>query len=303
VAVVPEQAVTVDEPIVAAGAMATPFAPPIPAEGPSPDRTAAWPSMRRLTTLEESVIASPNSVELTRSPATDYFQRFLSSDAHVAEMFHVNTKISIHSTVNAFIDEEELAATRRWFYDTAYRPQAEDLDLETAEASGIMVRLQRQPGALGRFLRRLSEPNLGDLRYAIDLLVVLESRIYHLVPDGPFLWLERLILEDELGLLPALVPAMPSQRKNRVEAYVFVVAAPWRYMVLQGPRGYRRMLMDAGALLRCIERIGQEEKLSVATSLDFYDSRLDGLLRLDGVERSTLAVIRLSSGNRGRVEA
>jgi hypothetical protein len=62
------------------------------------------------------------------------------------------------------------------------------------------------------------------------------------------------------------------------------------------------MLMDAGALLNCIERIGQEEKLSVAASLDFYDSRLDGLLRLDGVERSTLAMIRLSSGNRGRAE-
>jgi hypothetical protein len=302
VAVMPEQAVAVDEPTGAAEAMATPFAPPIPAEGPSPDRTAAWPSMRRLTTLEEAVIASPNSVELIRSPATDYFQRFLSSDVHVAEMFHVNTKISIHSTVNAFIDEEELAATRRWFYDTAYRPQAEDLDLETAEASGIMKRLQTQPGALGRFLLRLSDPNLGELRYSLDLLVVVEGRIYHLAPDGPFLWLERLILPEELGLLPALIPTLPSQGRNRVEAYLFVVAAPWRYMVLQGPRGYRRMLMDAGALLRCIERIGQEEKLSVAASLDFYDCRLDGLLRLDGVERSTLAAIRLSRGNRNRVE-
>lgn len=301
-AVVPEQVATVVEPVPAGEAMATPFAPPIPAEGPSSDRTAAWPSMSRLTRLEEAVIASPNSVELTRSPAIDYFQRFLSSDSHVAELFHVNTKISHHSTVNAFIDEEELAATRRWFYDTAYRPQAEDLDLETAEASGIMKSLQAMPGSLGRFLCRLSEPSLGELRYALDLLAVIEGRIYHLAPDGPFLWLERLILPDELDLLPALAPAPPRHRRNRVDGYLFVVAAPWRYMVLQGPRGYRRMLMDAGALLRCIERIGQEEKLAVAASLDFYDARLDGLLRLDGVERSTLAVVRLSSGNRKRME-
>ncbi|MDQ6713088.1 MAG: hypothetical protein M3Z28_07845 [Candidatus Dormibacteraeota bacterium] len=299
-----EQTVIVDEPILADEAVvATPFAPPIPAQGPSAARTAAWPSMSRLTTLEEAVIASPNSVELLRNPATDYFQRFLSSTPQVAELFHENTKISAHSTVNTFMDEEALASTRRWFYATAYRPQAADLDLETAQTSGIMKRLQILPGALGRFLRRLSEPDLGELRYALDLLVVMEGRIYHLAPDSPFLWLERLILPDELELLSALTPTLPPQPRTRVEAYLFVVAAPWRYMVLQGPRGYRRTLMDAGALLRCLEQIGEKEQLSVAATVDFYDARLDGLLRLDGVERSTLAMLRLSADHRSRVES
>jgi hypothetical protein len=298
-----KQTVVVDEPVlVDAAALATPFAPPIPAEGPSPERTAAWPSMSRLTALEEAVIASPNSVELTRNPAIDYFQRFLSAAPHVSELFHENTKISLHSTVNAFMDEEELASTRRWFYATAYRPQAADLDLETAEASGVMKRLQIMPGSLGGFLRRLSEPDLGELRYALDLLVVMEGRIYHLAPDSPFLWLERLILPDELELLSELTPTLQLQKRTRVEAYLFLVAAPWRYMVLQGPRGYRRTLMDAGALLRCVERIGAEEKLYVETTVDFYDARLDGLLRLDGVERSTLAVVRLSGWQRSRVK-
>ena len=43
-----------------------------------------------------------------------------------------------------------------------------------------------------------------------------------------------------------------------------------------------------------IERTGDEEKISLAATVDFYDARLDGLLRLDGVERSTLAVVRIS---------
>ena len=139
-----------------------------------------------------------------------------------------------------------------------------------------------------------STRGVAELRYALDLLVIIDDRIYHLAPGSAFLWLERLMLSNELELLASLVPTLSFEPRTRVTAYLFVVAAPWRYMVLQGPRGYRRTLMDAGALLGEIERTGDEEKISLAATVDFYDARLDGLLRLDGVERSTLAVVRIS---------
>ncbi len=297
-----EQAVAVDEPVVDGEAAVTPFAPPVPAEGPSPERTAGWPSMSRLTALEEAVIASPNSIELTRDPALDYFQRFLTSTRHVSELFHENTKISFHSTVNVLMDEDELAATRNWFYATAYRPQEADIDLEKAEAGGIVKPIHSLAGPLGEFLGRLSEPDLGELRYALDLLVLIDGRLYHLAPGSPFLWLERLILPHEQQLLPALLPTLHAQPPGKAETYLFVVAAPWRYMVIQGPRGYRRTLMDAGGLLQHVARIGLDLNLSTASTVDFYDARLDGLLRLDGVERSALAVIRLRSPDPARSE-
>ena len=62
-------------------------------------------------------------------------------------------------------------------------------------------------------------------------------------------------------------------------------------MMLFGPRGYRHTLFDAGRLLAHFENDAQHHSLRIAVAQNFYDRWVDRSLYMDGVERSTLAVI------------
>ncbi|HEV7570494.1 MAG TPA: hypothetical protein VGQ21_03255 [Thermoanaerobaculia bacterium] len=44
--------------------------------------------------LEETLIPSPNTVELVRSIESDYFLRFSNDGKNVAETFHLNSKMT-----------------------------------------------------------------------------------------------------------------------------------------------------------------------------------------------------------------
>jgi hypothetical protein len=237
--------------------------------------------------LEETIIPSPHVVELRRTPTSDYVFRFATTTPHPAELFHENSRITPHAEHNQVMDPDALIGARKWFYGTAYQPRTDVLDEAKAREIGLMVDLREVAERAGPALLRLLEPDIPELAFGVDLLLLDGNRIYRVAPGGETLWLERRYPDDELAGLRAALPELTDEDG----VLLFVVGAAWRYMALQGPRGYRRTLIETGRLLGVLEDAAGGG--DVVTSLDFYDARLDGALRLDGVERGTLAALVL----------
>ena len=64
-------------------------------------------------------------------------------------------------------------------------------------------------------------------------------------------------------------------------------------MVFLGPRGYRRMLLDAGELLGRLQDVAADGAVEAAVFPDFYDRQVDDVLLLDGTERTVIAIVAL----------
>jgi hypothetical protein len=262
---------------------------PTPAERTR--RTAERPpiALGSVELLEETIVPSPNVVELRRTATSDYVFRFAATTPHPAELFHENSRITPHSEQNVVIDEEALVGARKWFYGTAYRPREDTLDEAAARARGLMVDARELVPRAGGGLLRLLEPDVPELTYALDFLLLDGDRIYRLAPGADVLWLERRYAAPRL---PAIREALP-ELEDEDGVLLFVLGVPWRYMALQGPRGYRRTLIEAGRVLQALEDAASRDGSELQVSLDFYDARLDDALRVDGVERATLAAVAM----------
>src|SRR5436853_6806187 len=70
--------------------------------------------------LEETLIPSPNTVELGRSIENDYFLRFSSQGKNVAETFHLKSKVIPGSPLRLQCNGEALDEAREWFFTTPY---------------------------------------------------------------------------------------------------------------------------------------------------------------------------------------
>jgi hypothetical protein len=253
----------------------------------SPDRLRAY---RQQALLEETLLPSPNSRELNRTPESEYRHRLWVRPVQVAELYQENSKITPVHALNVALDVELLEHARSWYFGTAYRPNEGDLDQEAAAAAGVVVPVAQLEDPVGRFCAAL----LGDgatarLLYAIDPFLVVGAASYRLVAHGDLAWLDRRFADEELKSLSRAVRGM-SREGRRAPALLVFAVAPWRYMALQGPRGYRRTLADLGRLLERCDDLARRIDMPAASTLDFHDGAVDNLLRLDGVERSAHAV-------------
>ncbi|HYO15215.1 MAG TPA: hypothetical protein VE685_18620 [Thermoanaerobaculia bacterium] len=257
------------------------------------DNGSVWsPGERQL--FEELIIPSPHSVELERTTMSDFLRRICAT-SHVAELYHENSKLVPSSTLTVPEDDRKLHEAREWFFTTAYALE-EDV-VEPGEAHHIRIGLADLPEGLRSLLRPFTEPGTAsDLLYSVDLLVLHGGRLYRLVVRTEHLWVERSISAPEMEALREAVLDLSDLTLARAEALLFLVACPWRYMLLYGPRGYRHTLLDAGRLLGHLETAARRSHLPLAVAQNFYDARIDRLLLADGVERSTLAILALSGG-------
>lgn len=246
--------------------------------------------------LEETLFMPPGAVELQRTPTHDYLYRMFSATPNVAELFHENTKLTPYSLANTVLDQDLVEATRRWFFSTAYQPRDGDIDGEMARELHIQLPLDELDGGVGGLLRTLTANERATrLLYAIDLWVLIRDELFRVVPESDRLWMERRLRQRELRTLRGSILGLPPERVREASALLFVAAAPWRYMLFQGVRGYRRTLVDVGRLLSLCEEETRTSGPAITTTLDFYDTRVDRLLFLDGVERSVVAVVTVGS--------
>jgi hypothetical protein len=244
--------------------------------------------------LEETLLVPPSGVELQRTPARDYMHRLFAPTPHVAELFQENTKISPHASANVPLDESTVEAVRQWYLSTAYQPREGDVDERMARELRTRLLVEDLDAPIKDLLASLGgNQEAARLMYALDLWVLIGEELFRLAPQFDVLWQERTLERTELQDLKGSLIGLPGEELRFASALLFVAATAWRYMLFQGPRGYRRALIDMGRFLSLCEAEGERAGIRLSSTLDFHDARVDRLLLLDGVERSTMAVIAL----------
>jgi hypothetical protein len=190
------------------------------------------------------------------------------------------------------MDEALLDAARRWYFNTAYHPDEGAFDFPAAQRAGVCLDVDRLDRPVGRLLVALAQDDrAARLLYGLDLYVVLETQVFRVMPAATMTWLVRRLPPSEREALAASI-ALHGQASCAGHADLLVViAVPWRYMVFQGPRGCRRMLMESGRLTAWFEARAREQEVALGVELDFADGAVEELLLLDGVERTALAVL------------
>lgn len=243
--------------------------------------------------LEQTVLPTPNSIDLMRSAETDYIHRFVSKTPHIAELFHENSKCIPSMPMIATGAAEQRQIVQEWYYRTSYNVDAADINEE--HASEVLCPLDAMPEKLQSLIRmcQLDQP-AGMLLYALDLFVLNQGTIYRYLPGRDFLWIERHLGERDRARLIQSLFELGEEQCSVDTPMAFIVGAPWRYMMLYGPRGYRHTLVDAGRLLQILEM-----NMPITVSSNYYDQVLDDILQLDGTERSVLAAIlcNIEGGN------
>jgi hypothetical protein len=250
-----------------------------------------WSSSERKL-LEEGLIPSASSVELEKKPISDFMQRFASRQVNVAELFHENSKLSPHSTVEVPSDHRKLVEVRDWFFETAYKIRDDEIKPDQEHLCRIR-HLDLPPGPAEMLATVALGERTSELLYAIDMLVLQGEHLYRTLPRSEFLWVERVLTEAQVQSLKSSIPDMHPRQLAGIKTFLILVACPWRYMLLYGPRGYRHTLLDAGRLICRLEQEAEHAGCRLLVAPNFYDHRVDRILYNDGVERSALVMIGL----------
>ena len=244
--------------------------------------------------LESPIIPSPHSIDLSHSAASDFLYRQVRSKPHLAELYHENSKLNPHSTLQIPTDASTLEQIRRWFFDTAY---CVDEEMLISNGSGLRVSYDQLPEWLQSPLNLFSKPGLlTDLLYATDLIVLHDGMLFRIVPESDYLWIEHEV-KDQVALLPSLFWRSLPVRLEECSTMLIVVACPWRYMILYGPRGYRHTLLDIGRLLGYFQYQCKFNGHLATVHQDFLDTKADQFVQADGVERSVYALLTFSPIN------
>ena len=258
------------------------------------EKESAWSEAERAL-WEETVIMSPNSVDLMRTVKSDYLHRFSEHTQYVAELFQENSKLTRCSTLEVPPDHRKLEEVREWYFNTAYAIKEEDLD--STQAHHVRMPIEELTEALASLLEVFSQPGcVTNSLYALDLFLLHSGRLFRIVPQSSYLWVERDYQAEEVQRLKREIIDVSRDMLAHASNFLFVVGVAWRYMMVYGPRGYRHTLMDAGRLLAHLEARASQVGIRMEASQNFYDNRVDRFLFMDGVERSTLAVIALQEG-------
>ena len=244
--------------------------------------------------LESPVIPSPHSIDLSHSAASDYLYRQVRAKPHVAELYQENSKLSPHSTLQIPSDTSVLEQVRRWFFETAYRVEEETL---VDNGLGLRISYDELPEWLQTPLNLFTKPgSLANLLYATDLLILHDEMLVRIVPESDYLWIEREV-KNEAVLLPSLFWRSPPVSIEECTTMLIVVACPWRYMLIYGPRGYRHTLFDIGRLLGYFQYQYESQGYLGTVHQDFLDTKADEFVQADGVERSVYALLTFSPIN------
>ncbi|WP_156724697.1 nitroreductase family protein [Streptomyces apocyni] len=241
-------------------------------------------------TLEQTLIPSPNVVELAPGKAAGFVNRVAPAQDDVAELFHLNSRLSRHRPDDR-LTEAEREGVRRWFFTTCGQHRAEDF---TAESNTVRRPHTELPVPLGALCGPFGEDGpLTSLLYGCDLMVVGADALCRQQPGENALWVERHLDGGPAALAPTMIDVAAAEALHTAQAALVLTGVPWRSMLFGGPRGYRQMLMDAGVLLDVVCGLAGQAGYEAFPVRDFYDDELDTLLHCDGLERSALAVVAL----------
>ncbi len=241
---------------------------------------------------EETIIPSPNSINLEQTVESEFLHRFDAGKPHVAEMFHENSKLTPYSTLRIPEDDQKLEEVRTWYFSTAYA--VKDKDIDPKKTQDLRINIKDLPEFLVCLLETFRQSEtMTNLLYGLDLCLLYDQKLYKLLAGTDYLWLDREYSNIEIEKVKAAILGVHQAILTKTTALIFIVGCPWRYMMLFGPRGYRHTLIDTGRLLAYLENKATANKLHFTIAQNFYDVQVDRFLFIDGVERSALAILAL----------
>ena len=238
------------------------------------------------SSLSEAEMRIEMSGKVARTPRSDFLDRYGSPSVHEAELFHCNSRISTASQVNAPLTSDHVVEIRAWMDREAYVPKEGTLDKPAAERAGF-TRTVTDEG-----LRCVMTDESIRSSLAVELYLWVAGMLYRM--RNRTLWLERRLAPDDARRMSDQLHLDRSDCSRHVRYLILYAGYPWRYMAFQGPRGYRRMLIELGQKISRVEDLLQKAGLTAATSLDFYDDTIESLLGFDGIETTLLATTAAS---------
>lgn len=241
--------------------------------------------------LEETVVPTPNSVDLARSIGNDYVNRFSNATPNPAEIFHVNSKVSRYGSLEVPSDRGVLFKARDWFFRESYALTEDDFVSEFADR--VRLRYEDLPAQIGEFLhKRVYDARFSGLLHAVNVYILFGTALVKVLPRRDFVWVERTLDDALMQQLDGAFYQEFERPDLRNDTTIFLVGSFWRYMKFYGPRGYRMVLMDCGELLHEFEK-----NLGAIRYESFYDAEMEDVLLLDGVEHSVLAALTIKTRN------
>ena len=238
------------------------------------------------SSLSEAEMRIGMSGKVTRTPWSDFLERYGSLSIHEAELFHCNSRISIASQVNAPLSSDHIRDIRAWMDRESYVPKECTLDEHAGERIGA-VRAEADEG-----IQCLMADAGIRSALAVELYLWAGGMLYRM--RNRSLWLERRLSSDDAARMADQLHLDQPGWNREVRYLILYAGYPWRYMALQGPRGYRRMLIELGQNISRVEGLLQTAGFTAATSLDFYDDTAELLLGFDGIETTLLATTAAS---------
>ena len=234
-----------------------------------------------VSSLSEAEMRIGMSGKVTRTPWSDFLDRYGSSSIHEAELFHCNSRISAASQVNAPLSSDHISEIRAWMDRESYVPKEGTLDKPVGERTGV-VRTAADKG-----IQCVMDDEVIRSSLAVELYLWADGRLSRM--RNRRLWLERRLSADDATRMAYQLHLDQQERNREVRYLILYTGCPWRYMAFQGPRGYRRMLIELGQNISRVEELLRTEGSSPVTSLDFYDDTVESLLGFDGIETTLLA--------------
>jgi hypothetical protein len=219
------------------------------------------------------------TVRLDPDSAQEQLQRAWSGRVSIAELYHVNSKLSRSKTPRLLAARTDGETLRRTVVgQTTDNPRSRS----------------SPPDELGRIVARASTTLDDDAFFTVELRAIVGNVVFAFEPATTN-WLEVDTLEpstaDAVGEALRPWPTVGQPIDNPI--VLVVIARFGRGEALYGPRAYRRALIDAGRLSQAVLDAARQAGAAARLVTEFLDGDLDDAVRVDGVEEGSLAAIEL----------
>lgn len=244
--------------------------------------------------LEGTILPALNSIELQRYSIVDFLNRYNSPYPNIAELFHQNTRLNEYTKQTIVTDEKTIDEVKKWYLTTNCKIKEEDIEKEKGKE--ILKEVETLPNNLDKlFINFSSNDNReSELLYSSNLFLLWEQKIYKIVPLSKSMLLMLKFTPEDINLLKESIIIEDTSILKNTENFLFVVGVPWRNMIFYSSRGYRKMLIDTGKLVYYLERQAEKNNLRLSLYENFYDTQINRLLNLDGVENIVTVIIGIN---------
>jgi SagB-type dehydrogenase family enzyme len=218
------------------------------------------------------------TLHFEKSSSVEVRERLTSSKLSIAELYHENSKL---------------------FPEIASQLAAANLDVgQFRRAAKVTPRKTAgglQHSGLTQLLSWVTARIDTELYYAVEVRLIADSGLFVYDPEGHSCSQIKSISTADIENLRCAVNVINPLMSEGLDAnWIFIVGRFARNALLFGDRGYRRTLLEAGAVLEEILQGARQLSLKALSTSEFDDRDVDAIIEVDGVEEGTLVAVRLT---------